>query len=345
MSIKPTKVLLVVDDGRRDPSRLQQVISGGRSIECETVKVEHLQDTLRHSKAGNPNLILLNFDCSTALLSKTLVRVRKLAGGVPVLVLPEEWNTLEIPISAYASKSQFHANENHRQLTRLLRNGLWRPQSQLELSRLALCDDLTGLYNRRGFQMLGSQALKMAYRLKKNLLLFFADLDNLKKINDQFGHQEGDRALMIVADIFKKTFRSSDITARFGGDEFVALVIEDCGQSETTISRRLQRNMAEFAAKESNYMLSFSFGAAECFSSGRASLQKLLDEADHSLYEQKRTKLASTTGNSILSFPGTSRGRAQRQDATPSAPSVVNHNARVQEPSVNGAQVRRGLLS
>ncbi len=336
MSSKPTKVLLVVGDGRKDPSNLQQAISCGGSVQCNTVNVEHLKETLQHSTADIPNLILLDFDNSTGLLAKILSQVRKMTCGVPVLLLPEKWTALDIPTPAHASKGPFQANENHRQLSRLLRNGIWHPQSQLELSRLALYDDLTGLYNRRGFQVLGSQALKMAYRLKKNLLLFFADLDNLKKINDQFGHQEGDRALVKVAEIFKKTFRNSDITARFGGDEFVALVIEDCGQSEATISHRLQGNLADFAAKERNYLLSFSFGAAECFSSGRASLQKLLDEADHSLYEQKRTKLASMAGNPISAFPGTPRGRAQRRNTTPSTPSVVNDNAGVQGPSVNG---------
>jgi diguanylate cyclase (GGDEF)-like protein len=336
MSMKPTKVLLVVGNGRKDPSNLQKMISGGRSIEWNTVNVEHLKETLCHSTAGIPNLILLDFDNSTGLLAKTLSQVRKMAGGVPVLVLPEEWSAMGIPISMYTSKSQSHADENHRHLTRLLYDGLWHPQLQMKLSRLALCDDLTGLYNRRGFQVLGAHALKMAYRLKKNLLLFFADLDNLKTINDHFGHQEGDHALVNVAEIFKKTFRKSDITARFGGDEFVALVIEDRGQSETAISRRLQRNMADFAAKERNYRLSFSFGAAQCFSSGRTSLQKLLAEADQSLYEQKRTKRSITGGNSILAFPGSPHGRAQRRVTTPSTPSVVNHNERVQEASLNG---------
>ena len=91
------------------------------------------------------------------------------------------------------------------------------------LLALSLTDELTGLYNRRRFFVLTEQCLKVAVRTKKRSLLLFIDMDDLKWINDHYGHNEGDQALIDLANILKKTFRESDIIARIGGDEFVVL--------------------------------------------------------------------------------------------------------------------------
>jgi diguanylate cyclase (GGDEF)-like protein len=180
-----------------------------------------------------------------------------------------------------------------------------------ELSHLAISDELTGLYNRRGFLLLGSERMKLAHGMKKNVLLFFADLDNLKQINDQFGHGEGDQALLKTAEIFRNTFRNSDITGRFGGDEFTALVIEEYGQTADTISKRLQDNMAELAANNTQYPLSLSVGMTRYAAEMRSSLKKLLAQADQALYKQKQASHATPGGNPPVMFPGSRQGFAQ----------------------------------
>ncbi len=110
-----------------------------------------------------------------------------------------------------------------------------------ELINLSLVDALTGLNNRRGFFHLASQQLKVARRTQNGVVLIFADVDNMKWINDSFGHQAGDRALVETADTFRRTFRESDIVGRIGGDEFAVLAVgahtADCGE----ILARLQR--------------------------------------------------------------------------------------------------------
>ena len=88
------------------------------------------------------------------------------------------------------------------------------------LQQLSYNDELTGLLNRRGFLSMAQQQLKIAQREDWQLVLLFADLDSLKNINDNFGHTEGDRALKNVAAVLKKTFRTSDLLARLGGDEW-----------------------------------------------------------------------------------------------------------------------------
>jgi PAS domain S-box-containing protein len=102
-------------------------------------------------------------------------------------------------------------------------------QKELETSlrSLSITDALTGLYNRRGLFALAEQQIKSVNRSKQWLSVLYADLDNLKEINDKFGHQEGDAALARGADILRTTFRESDIIARIGGDEFVVILVSD----------------------------------------------------------------------------------------------------------------------
>ena len=89
-----------------------------------------------------------------------------------------------------------------------------------------MTDELTGLYNRRGFFNVAEQQIRLAFRMKKELLLFFIDLDHFKKINDEYGHRAGDQALVDLTGILKATFRDSDILGRVGGDEFVVMAFE-----------------------------------------------------------------------------------------------------------------------
>ena len=116
-------------------------------------------------------------------------------------------------------------------------------QLEERLSAMSITDELTGLFNRRGFFTLSDQQLKIAERTKKNLLLFFVDLDKMKQINDQWGHPEGDKALIKVADILKETFRKSDILGRMGGDEFAVLTIDTTAKTGETLMNRLHKSL------------------------------------------------------------------------------------------------------
>jgi len=311
MNAKPLKLLLL-EDGRKDARFLQKTISDGGSFECDLVKMDELEGALS-AVNEEPPIILLRSGDSSAQLSANLKRVREVASNTPVLVLPKSQHGLILPGAAPGenARGNGHLRLNPKKLARILRCGLRQNQVESELSHLAISDELTGLYNRRGFLLLGSERMKLAHGMKKNLLLFFADLDNLKQINDQFGHREGDQALLKTAEIFRNTFRNSDITGRFGGDEFTALVIEEFGQTADTISRRLQDNMAELSANNTQYPLSLSVGMTRYAAEMRSSLNRLLAQADHALYKQKQASRASTGGNPPVMFPGSRRGFAQ----------------------------------
>ncbi|MBM4129232.1 MAG: diguanylate cyclase [Nitrospira sp.] len=166
-----------------------------------------------------------------------------------------------------------------------------RKKMEEELHALSLIDELTGLYNRRGFLTLAQQQLKIADRLKKDLFLLFSDLDGLKGINDTFGHHEGDRALIDTARILKGTFRESDIIARIGGDEFVVLTIGISEESVEVLRRRLKKNLAKYEAQERRpYRLSISTGMAHYNPRHPCSIDELMERADKLMYEEKRHK-------------------------------------------------------
>jgi diguanylate cyclase (GGDEF)-like protein len=175
-------------------------------------------------------------------------------------------------------------------LMRAVRGAIRQSLLDRDLCSLALIDDLTGLHNRRGFLALAHQQLKHAYRNGQELLLFCADVDNLKQINDSYGHPEGDLALVRAAKALRHTFRDSDILARFGGDEFCMIATEATIQNERRMRGRLEESLRRFNAGEGRYSLSLSIGAAR-FDPGRpATVEQLIAEADQKMYGEKRKR-------------------------------------------------------
>jgi len=152
-------------------------------------------------------------------------------------------------------------------------------------------DELTGLNNRKGFITLAEQQLKIVRRNKREFSLLFADLDNLKWINDTLGHKEGDMALIANANILKECFRESDIKARLGGDEFTVLIVDCSIETSTALNMRLQEKIKEFnRSGKLRYNLSLSAGLAHYDPENPCSLNDLLDKADLLMFEHKRYK-------------------------------------------------------
>jgi diguanylate cyclase (GGDEF)-like protein len=158
-----------------------------------------------------------------------------------------------------------------------------------ELRALSLSDELTGLYNRRGFFILAEQQIKIAARTRRDMLLVSADLDGLKGINDRFGHHEGDRALVDAAQILRQSFRESDIISRIGGDEFVVLVTEKPEINPDVLFKRLKENLEVYNRRVNRlYPFYISMGVATFDPQNPVSLNELLVQADKSMYRNKR---------------------------------------------------------
>jgi diguanylate cyclase (GGDEF)-like protein/PAS domain S-box-containing protein len=165
-----------------------------------------------------------------------------------------------------------------------------------ELINLSLVDALTGLNNRRGFFHLANQQFKIARRTQNATLLIFADVDNMKWINDSLGHQSGDQALIDTADVLRRTFREADIIGRIGGDEFAVLAVEAQAVSTQDILTRLQRQLDARNTRDGHrFQLSLSVGLVDCRPDEPIAFDDVLAEADARMYEHKRSKKTTRT--------------------------------------------------
>ncbi|MBD2158884.1 GGDEF domain-containing protein [Leptolyngbya sp. FACHB-16] len=160
---------------------------------------------------------------------------------------------------------------------------------------MSLTDELTGLHNRRSFLLLAEQQIKLAQRLKTTVCLLFIDLDGLKKVNDQQGHDSGDSLIRDAAEVLGQVFRESDVVARLGGDEF-AVFIPACRNTDEIVER-LQARVSQFNQEKGRpYTLSMSIGLAMCQVKQNTSLEEMMTFADEQMYVNKRSKqLLSST--------------------------------------------------
>lgn len=156
---------------------------------------------------------------------------------------------------------------------------------------LALIDELTGLYNRRGFLSYANHLLKLSNRTQRGLILIYADLDGLKRINDDCGHEGGDRALACLAKVLEETFRSSDVIGRVGGDEFAILALEAKAENLEILRKRVKENLKlTVHNSDFKYKLTVSLGTIYYNPEKPQSIEELLNKADTLMYEEKSSE-------------------------------------------------------
>lgn len=293
MSTRPLNLLLVeADDSASDH------VTGLLAAAGDRFAVHHVQElsqALAQLARGGMDVVILNLDLPDSSGLSTFERLSAFAPTVPVIVLTETDEVDEDVALASVQggaqdflvvgelttgrlgRSVVHAVERHRLLT--------------ALRSLSLIDDLTGLYNRRGFGDLGDQYLKLARRSGRGLTLIFLDVDRFKTINDTLGHHVGDRALLRIADILRASFRASDLIARLGGDEFAVLAPEASDEPPEFLVNRVRSAIQDFNEHGRDpYHLSVSIGTARYTGDASARLDDLVAEADAIMYREKRSK-------------------------------------------------------
>jgi diguanylate cyclase (GGDEF)-like protein len=288
----PTAVLLIEDDPY-DAELTMAALGEIRSFPCVVERSETLSGGLERLSRGGVDLVLLDLGLPDSLGLGTFEMAYIQYPDIPIIILSgladEETaiKTVQEGAQDYLVKGNFDANL----LARSIRYAIERHRIKAELKSLSLTDELTGLYNRRGFLTLARQQIKIADRLKKRLLLIYTDMDNLKWINDTLGHKEGDRALKEMAEIMSSTFRASDLVARMGGDEFAVLGLEEAEADFSKIRLRLQQNPGS-PGKESArpYRLSFSMGFVQYDPEKPEDIDELLARADKLMYLEKSIK-------------------------------------------------------
>jgi diguanylate cyclase (GGDEF)-like protein len=163
-------------------------------------------------------------------------------------------------------------------------------RANAEIHHLSVTDEMTRLYNRRGFYVLAEQTLKEAHRRQLEYMLAYIDVDGLKRVNDEYGHDVGDHMIAAMADVLRKTLRQVDIIARMGGDEFCVIALDPRVDAET-LEQRLKAEIDRYNRESgAPYTLAASIGAVCTFIDADTKLDILISLADSRMYTQKQSR-------------------------------------------------------
>ncbi len=294
-SATPLQVL-IVEDNDADAFIITEMVARARGLSAEVERVGRLDAALARLADGGIDLVLLDLSLPDSRGFETFTRLHLVVPDIPVVVMSasddEELAIASVRHGAqdYLVKGQATAEA----LSRAIRYGLERHRLLMALRGLSLVDDLTGLYNRRGFFTLAEGHIQLARRSNRRFVLVFGDLDGLKQVNDTYGHKEGDVALVMCAQVLRATFRQTDIIARLGGDEFAVLAVETATETEQLIARRLERAFEEFNAESSlPYKVHLTCGMVPFEAGAAPPLADLLHQADAQLYARKKGRRSS----------------------------------------------------
>lgn len=158
-----------------------------------------------------------------------------------------------------------------------------------EMEQLAVTDELTGLNNRRGFLFAAEELAQESTRTGKPFTVMFVDLNGLKEINDNLGHQEGDAAIADAGSILRSTFRENDVVGRLGGDEFCILLMDDKQQAQSPLTRLEAMTDIHNLQSGRPYKVSMSVGTSVFDPTRPLPIEDLIEEADRQMYEHKMT--------------------------------------------------------
>lgn len=269
------------------------VIQGTR-LEFITIDQVHL--TGRTHADNDPDLLILDLSYYSGNQVNAFLRAQDVAPSIPIIVILESTDrALSIQLVQEGAQDCLARDElDNGSLDRSIHYAIGRQKLLGQLRSYSLVDELTGVYNRRGFLSLWDNQAKLAERTDRDLLLIFADVDDLKYINDTYGHYRGDLALSEAAHIMRETFRETDILARWGGDEFVAALVCKKDMKLDLLIQRFKETLNEHNSyREKQFILSLSIGMTRYDPHMPCHLEELMEKADHQMYENKKTKKPS----------------------------------------------------
>lgn len=288
--------VLQVEDNPGDARLMREILCETGTSELDLCLVDRLDEAVERLARERFDVVLLDLSLPDGHGLETVHRICGAAPEVPIVVLTG-FDDETLALRAVQVGAQDYLLKNRidgPRCLRAIRYAIERHRTGLALRSQSLMDDMTGLYNRRGFLALADQQLRLANREHAGLVMVFCDLDDLKDINDTHGHQEGDLALTAAARILRDALREPDLVARLGGDEFIVLALDSSGSGGAAIVERLRERFDSYnLVSDRPYRLSMSMGVAQRDPRSPVSVSELLAEADRALYEEKRTKQRS----------------------------------------------------
>ena len=286
----PLRVVLV--GPRRDVSRMRSLLATTGISVASCVEVIRIADAWPALGEGDADVAVVALPAAHADGMLAFTRLQAATPGVPFVVVVEQacerdgLEALRFGAQEYVIRERLEPAT----LARSLRCAVARHRHLALLRDLSFTDPLTGLHNRRGFHMLAEAHLQLARRNGRTATLLYADVDGLKVINDVYGHAEGDRALVRVARALRGTLRRSDLVARIGGDEFVALLLEGGAKGVDATLQRVREALQRDLAPGPLQGLGLSVGHAELAPGAEIELEELLSRADRQLYRSRRRR-------------------------------------------------------
>lgn len=280
MKEKARKVLIVEGNPRFAQVLHSRMVEVG-DIAFDIAHADRLVSAIQLIGEQRFDLILLDLDLPDSQRLITLARIHSQAPDIPIVVLGEQGDVTLAVTAVHMGAQDYLTKEqaNTSQLARTVLCAIERHKRQVSLDH-SLFDGLTGLYNRRGFFIFAEQHLKLASQRKKGLLLLIADFENIRQIDEAFGHHEGNKALTEAANIIRGTFRGSDIAARISGSEFAILALDAHKESAEIISARLMKGIQTYNQKvESKLKLNARIGIAHFDPEMPCSVDELIDRA------------------------------------------------------------------
>jgi diguanylate cyclase (GGDEF)-like protein/putative nucleotidyltransferase with HDIG domain len=311
---RPMKVLLVADRARDlgVVGAIEPGTTGGAFAAPQLAA--RVTDALRQLSVQRFDVVLLELAPHRNRGLDAVARLQEVAPDTPVIVIGGHADD-DLAVRAVREGAQDYLVDGETdvpRLARVMRCAVERQAQQSTLRGMSLIDQLTGLYNRRGFFTLARQHEKLANRLRRRMLHIFIDLDGLKPINDSFGHREGDIALAEAAEVLRQTFRESDVVARIGGDEFAVLALETSRATGGLWQDRLTENIRRSNARRSRgYALEMSVGVAVYDPRHPVLIDDLMAQADSAMYEAKRRRKSALRERAAAEPPATELTAAQ----------------------------------
>jgi diguanylate cyclase (GGDEF)-like protein len=294
----PLRVVLV--GARRDIARLRSLLHDPGIALASGVEVARLADAWRALGAGDVDVALVVLPAADADALLAFTRLQSATPDVPFVVVVDAAREADGLDALRAGAQEYLLRERLETgaLARALRCAVERHRHLAHLREMSFTDPLTRLHNRRGFLALAEAQLQLMHRSHRNATLLYVDVDGLKVLNDVYGHAEGDRALVRVARALRGTLRRSDLVARIGGDEFVALLFDTDGGAVPATLRRVNEALARDDAPACARPVTISIGHAPLAPGEVPDLAALLARADRDLYRARRRRAArsSATG-------------------------------------------------
>ena len=287
-SIKNIKVLLI-EDNKDDIQAITNFLEQSERLDADIKIVDSIKKANTIMFYDKMDIILIDINVQGMKFEELIESIDKNNLSIPHIVITDERDE-DLGIEAVKKGAQDYlvrSELSERILRRALIYSLERHEILESLYRTTIVDELTGLYNRRGLYTLGNQQVELAKRHNDDIFIFFLDLDGMKVINDTLGHDFGDKALIDTSKIMHKSFRTTDILSRVGGDEFVVVAVKAQFEFIPIIIQRIKDFVKEQNSSKEKFKISISIGVSKVDLEAESPLDDAIRDADKKMYDAK----------------------------------------------------------